>query len=526
MVIQSPFPARAIPELSLPAYVFEHTDAHTGRPALIDGPSGRTLTHGEMRARAYACAAGLQQLGVAPGEVVGIFSPNVLDYPVAYLGTALAGGVNTTANALYTADELAFQLRSARARLLVAHPALLDRAREAATAAGVQHLFVFGEGEGATPFEALLAAGQAAGGPAAVALDPAEQMVSLPFSSGTTGLPKGVRLTHRNLVANIHQIERIVAMRPDDVLIGVMPFFHIYGQTVLMNAALRVGATVVTMPRFDLEQFLLLIERHRVTRAFVAPPIVVLLAKHPLVERHDLSSLRFMLSGAAPLDAAVAERAAARIGCPIVQGYGMTEASPVITFTPEGETGRPGSIGLLVEWTEARLVDPATGRDAPPGEPGELWARGPQVMQGYLDNPEATRVTLVEDGWLRTGDIATVDADGWFTIVDRLKELIKVKGYQVAPAELEALLLTHPAVTDACVVPIADEEAGERPKALVVLRPDAGGEGILEEILAWAAGHLAPHKRIVAIEAIEAVPKSPSGKILRRVLVERERERS
>ena len=532
MIFQSPFPPRPIPKLSLPAYVFEHTDAHADRPALVDGPTGRTLAHGEVRAGARACAAGLQALGLGSGEVVGIYSPNVPEYALAFLGTALAGGASTTASALYTAEELAVQLRHARARCLIAHPALLERAREAAAAAGVEHLFVFGEGEGAgvgagaVPFEALLAAGRAAGEPRPVPVHPAEHVVSLPFSSGTTGLPKGVCLTHRNLVANLHQIERLAPIRPEDVVIGVLPFFHVYGQTVVMNGALRSGASVVTMPRFDLEQFLTLIERHRVTRAFVAPPIVVLLAKHPLVERFDLSSLIFVLSGAAPLDAAVADAAAARIGCPIVQGYGMTEASPVITFTPEGETGRPGSIGQLVEWTEARLVDPASGRDAGAGEVGELWARGPQVMSCYLADEAATRATVVEGGWLRTGDIAMVDGDGWFAVVDRLKELIKVKGYQVAPAELEALLLTHPAVADACVVPVKDEEAGERPKALVVLRDGVAGEGVLEEILAWAATRLASHKRMVAIEAIASVPKSPSGKILRRLLVARERERA
>jgi acyl-CoA synthetase (AMP-forming)/AMP-acid ligase II len=278
------------------------------------------------------------------------------------------------------------------------------------------------------------------------------------------------------------------------------------------------------MPRFDLEQFLALMESHRVTRAFVAPPIVVAFAKHPLVERFDLSALSYVLSGAAPLDERVSREAALRIGCPIVQGYGMTEASPVITAVPEGDTSRPGSIGPLVEATEARLVDPETGRDVAPGEAGELWARGPQVMPGYLDDEEATRATLVEGGWLRTGDIATADADGWFTIVDRVKELIKVRGYQVAPAELEALLLTHPDVADACVIPIPDEEAGERPKALVVLRAEADPDP--EEVLGWAAARVAPHKRIVALEVIEEVPKSASGKILRRVLVERERARA
>jgi acyl-CoA synthetase (AMP-forming)/AMP-acid ligase II len=521
MIFHSPFAARPIPDVPLPDYVFEHAERHAERPALVDGPSGRALTHRELRAQALACAAALQARGLAPGEVVGIYSPNVPEYAVGYLGVAIAGGASTTVNSLYTAQELAFQLKNARARFLVTHPALIDRAQEAAAAAGVEEVFVFGEADGATPFATLLEGGAE---PRPVDIDPAAHTVSLPYSSGTTGLPKGVRLTHRNLVANVHQIEEPVAMQAGDVLIGVLPFFHIYGQCIVLNAALRAGATVVTMPRFDLEQFLALMESHRVTRAFVAPPIVVAFAKHPLVERFDLSALSYVLSGAAPLDERVSREAALRIGCPIVQGYGMTEASPVITAVPEGDTSRPGSIGPLVEATEARLVDPETGRDVAPGEAGELWARGPQVMPGYLDDEEATRATLVEGGWLRTGDIATADADGWFTIVDRVKELIKVRGYQVAPAELEALLLTHPDVADACVIPIPDEEAGERPKALVVLRAEADPDP--EEVLGWAAARVAPHKRIVALEVIEEVPKSASGKILRRVLVERERARA
>jgi acyl-CoA synthetase (AMP-forming)/AMP-acid ligase II len=325
-------------------------------------------------------------------------------------------------------------------------------------------------------------------------------------------------LTHRNLIANVVQY---LVPRPtslDDVIVGILPFFHIYGQTVVMNVSLRQGATVVTMPRFDLEQYLSLSQEYGATRAYVAPPIVLALAKHPSVEAYELSTLRSVLSGAAPLDAELARACSRRLGCEVVQGYGLTETSPVTHATPVGAPPNPGSIGPLVPGTEARVVDVTTGDDGGPGSPGELLVRGPQVMKGYLHNDAATAGAL-GDGWLRTGDVVTVDADGWFTVVDRIKELIKVRGHQVAPAELEALLVAHPAVSDACVIGVPDEEIGEAPKAFVVLSKHVA----LEELQRYVAERVARHKRILHLEEVDAIPKSPSGKILRRVLAERER---
>jgi acyl-CoA synthetase (AMP-forming)/AMP-acid ligase II len=281
-----------------------------------------------------------------------------------------------------------------------------------------------------------------------------------------------------------------------------------------MNLHLAAGAAQVTLPRFELEAALRLIEAHRMRQLFVAPPVVLALAKHPLVEKFDLSGLEFVLSGAAPLGAELADAAAARLGCEVAQGYGMTEMSPVSHFTPPGRN-RPGASGPAVANTECRLVDPETGEDCAEGAAGELWVRGPQVMKGYHDNPAATAATLVEGGWLRTGDLATIDADGYMTVVDRVKELIKVSGFQVAPAELEALLLAHPGVADAAVVGVADERCGEAPKAFVVA---AGAAPTLGELQAHLAGHVAGYKQIQALELVEAIPKSPSGKILRRLL--------
>jgi acyl-CoA synthetase (AMP-forming)/AMP-acid ligase II len=325
-------------------------------------------------------------------------------------------------------------------------------------------------------------------------------------------------LTHRNLLANAAQVQSVRPFAPGDVAVAILPFFHVYGQLMFLNLALREGVTLVTMPRFDLEQYLALSEEHRATIGYVAPPVVLALAKQPVVDRYDLSSLRWLLSGAAPLDAELARACAERLGCDVVQGYGLTETSPVTHITPLGAPGRPGSVGPLAPGTEARIVDVATGEDVSGGEAGELLIRGPQVMKGYLNNEAATGAVL-EDGWLHTGDVATVDADGWFSIVDRIKELIKYKGYQVAPAELEAVLLTHPAVADACVIGIRDEEAGEVPKGFVVLH----GTVTADELMEHVAARVAPYKKVRLIEVIDAIPKSPSGKILRRVLVERAR---
>jgi acyl-CoA synthetase (AMP-forming)/AMP-acid ligase II len=326
-------------------------------------------------------------------------------------------------------------------------------------------------------------------------------------------------LTHRNLVANLVQSQAHFTIYEDDVMAGVLPFFHIYGQTAVMNLALANGATIVTLPRFDLEQFLGMIQDHRVTVASIVPPIAVALAKHPLVDQYDLSSLTMVNSGAAPLAAEVELAYATRIGTRCQQGYGMTESSPVTHCTPREQPHVPGSIGTLVPNTEARIVDVETGEDAEPGQPGELLVRGPQVMVGYMDDPEATARTLDSDGWLHTGDVAVRDPDGTWRIVDRVKELIKYKGYQVPPAMLEALLLTHEDVVDACVIGAPDEECGEIPKAFVVARGDVD----VHALMTFVAEHVAPHERIRAVECVDEIPKSASGKLLRRVLVERER---
>jgi acyl-CoA synthetase (AMP-forming)/AMP-acid ligase II len=356
--------------------------------------------------------------------------------------------------------------------------------------------------------------------PPEVRVDPHRDLAVLPYSSGTTGLPKGVMLTHHNLVANLCQFQPVVDLGEEETGVAVLPFFHLYGQVVLMAAALWQGGTLVTMPRFDLEQFLTILQDYRVSRAAVVPPIVLALAKHPLVDRFDLSALRFVLSGAAPLSAELEEACGRRLGCVVGQGYGLTETGPVLTaHPPDGARIRHGSAGQLLPNTEAKVVDLATGEALGRNQDGELCFRGPQVMRGYLNAPEATAQMLDADGWLRTGDTGHVDDDGYVYVVDRVKELIKYKGHQVAPAELEAVLVSHPRITDAAVIRVADEAAGEVPKAFVV----ATAELSAQEVIEYVAERVAPYKKVRAVEFIDQIPKSLSGKILRRLLMERDR---
>jgi 4-coumarate--CoA ligase len=510
MIHRSPLPDVEIPEVPLVDYMLARADELGDKPALVDGPSGRVLTYAGLLQAVRALAGGLVARGFAPGDCLAVLAPNLPEYAVVFHGVAYAGGVVTTINPTYTAHEVHDQLVDSNARLLVTVAPFLDVARAAAEGTAVEEIYVIGEAEGARPLTDLLGEPLTEQVPVDV-----DATVVLPYSSGTTGVNKGVMLTHRNLVANVAQTLGVADVREDETLIAVLPFFHIYGMQVLMNCGLRTGATVVTMPRFDLEQFLSIHQKYGVTRSFVAPPIVVALAKHPLVDSYDLSKLEQVFSGAAPLSAELAIETGKRLGCEVVQGYGMTELSPVSHATPPGRS-KPGSVGVTAPNTEMRIVDPVTGEDAGVGADGEIWVRGPQVMKGYLNNEQATRATIDADGWLRTGDIGHVDEDGYVFVVDRLKELIKYKGFQVPPAELEALLLTHPAVADAAVVGLPDEEAGEIPAAYVVLRP--GADATAEQLMEFVAGEVAHYKRIRRLEFIDAVPKSASGKILRRQL--------
>ncbi|MER5964941.1 AMP-binding protein [Streptomyces sp. NPDC002057] len=527
MVFHSEY--EAVSTVSLPIH-----DAVLGRaaergdaPALIDGAGELTLTYGQVDAFHRRVAAGLAEAGVRKGDVLALHSPNTVLFPIAFYAATRAGAAVTTVHPLATPEEFAKQLKDSAARWIVTVSPLLPAARAAAElAGGVREIFVCDQapegpgGEGVRSLQSFLGS---TGPVPEIDVDPDEDVAALPYSSGTTGVPKGVMLTHASIATNLAQLDPVIPMGPGDRILAILPFFHIYGLTALMNAPLRQGATVVVLPRFELDTFLGAIQKHRINGLYVAPPIVLALAKHPAVAAYDLSSLEYVVSAAAPLDAALAEACSARLGLPpVLQAYGMTELSPGTHVVPlDAENPPPGTVGKLLPSTEMRILsldDPS--EDAAPGEEGEVAIRGPQVMKGYLGRPDATAAMIDADGWVHTGDIGRVDADGWLYVVDRVKELIKYKGFQVAPAELEALLLTHGGVADAAVIGVTDAEGTEIPKAFVVRQPSAPGL-TAEDVMAHVAARVAPYKKVRSVEFVDTVPRAASGKILRRELRDR-----
>jgi acyl-CoA synthetase (AMP-forming)/AMP-acid ligase II len=513
-IVRSPFTLPPIPDTDVTSFALRHSPRLGTKPALVDAASGREIAYGQLAPLVRRAATGLAARGFRQGDVIALYAPNLPEYAIAAHAALSLGGVLTTANPLSTAAELSKQLGDSRARAIVTVPPFVETAREAAAEARCRELYVIGEAPGATPFGALLDAGE---DPPDVRIDPGDT-AALMYSSGTTGVPKGVELTHRGLVANLLQSAAALDYREDDRIAAVAPFFHALGFTVLLNSSLAVGATVLSLPRFDLESFLQAIQDYRATGTVIVPPIALALARHPVIDRYDLSSLRFVGCGAAPLGAEIERECADRLGCLFHQGYGMTEATASIAIPVVAEPGRHvyGQAGILVADTEARVVDPLSGADRGADGTGEIWIRGPQLMRGYLGRPEATAETIDADGWLHTGDVGRVDPEGRVFITDRIKELIKYKAYQVAPAELEALLCTHPAVAAAAVIGAPDEEAGELPTAFVVANEELSDN----QLMGWVAERVAPHKRIRRVERIDAIPCSPTGKILRRKLRE------
>jgi acyl-CoA synthetase (AMP-forming)/AMP-acid ligase II len=511
-VMRSPWPAPLVPDTDFTDHVLRHTARLGSKPALIDAPSGRTITYSGLARDVRRAAAGLAARGFGSGDVLAVHMPNVPEYAVAVHAAMSLGGTVATANPLYTSGELAHQLRDSCARALLTVPPFLDAACEAARQAGCDDVLVLGEGEGATPFAELFEHGEDA---PQGAIDP-DSTAALLYSSGTTGVPKGVELSHRALIANVMQTDTVLGLDTRDMVLAVAPFFHALGFAILMNTPLASGSTVVSLPRFELGDFLQSIQDYAVTGTIVVPPIALALARHPVVEHFELSSLRFVGCGAAPLGIEAQRACAQRLGCPVEQGYGMTEATAGIAISSMVETNlnAPGQVGILLPGTEARVIEPESGDDLGSAATGEIVVRGPQLMSGYLGRPEATAATIDRDGWLHTGDIGRVDDEGHVYITDRLKELIKYKGYQVAPAELEALLVGHPQISAAAVIGAPDEEAGELPTAFVVAEPKLDDAALM----AWVAERVAPHKRIRRVERVDEVPCSPSGKILRREL--------
>jgi acyl-CoA synthetase (AMP-forming)/AMP-acid ligase II len=526
-VFKSPYPDVDIPDVSIYDFLFGSLTADdAARVALIDPATGAETTYGALKAQVGAFAGALAARGVTTDTVVGLLCPNVPAFATVFHGILRAGATVTTINSLYTAGEIEKQLRDAGATWLVTVSPLLPQASTAAEAVGIPHerVIVLDGASGHPNLRELLTEQQTAPD---VTFDPATHVAVLPYSSGTTGVPKGVMLSHRNLIANVQQSRVNIDLAADDRVLAVLPFFHIYGMTVLLNLALRQRASLVTMPKFDLVEFLTNIQNFGCTYLYIAPPIAVALAKHPIVDQFDISSVHTVFSGAAPLDGETAELAGKRIHARMMQGYGMSELSPVSHAMPHDRDDVPvSSVGTMLPNEECKLIDTATGEEITEvGEdgvtlPGELWVKGPNVMLGYLNNPQATAETLDADGFLHTGDVAVYHEGGYFSIVDRVKELIKYKGYQIAPAELEALLLGHPKVMDVAVIGVLDDDKQEIPKAFVVAQPDSGLTE--DEVMAYVAENVAPHKKVRRVEFIDVIPKSTSGKILRKDLRARE----
>ena len=502
-IFTSPFPDVAITDLTITERVFSNLTTRPDEVVLIDGPTGRSLTATAFIDQVKRLAGGLTAAGLGAGKTVALMAPNIPEYCVVFHGVAWAGGTITTLNPTYTADEIAHQLSDAGADILITIPDFMETAK---AGAGGRDVVAIGTSE----YEALF------GDPVEdqVPVDLDEHTVVLPYSSGTTGLPKGVMLSHRNLSVNVDQAIVAADFQPGETTAAFLPLFHIYGMTVLMNVHLAGGGALVTMPRFDLQMFLQISQDHKAKRMWVVPPVAIALAKHPIVDDFDLSALEQVFIAAAPSGPELSDAVAARLNCTALQGYGMTELSPVSHVVP-GNAPRSGAAGVLISNTTCKIVDPDSGEAKPTGEEGELWIKGPQVMQGYLNNPEATAQTITVDGWLRTGDIARVDADGYMFIVDRLKELIKYKGFQVAPAELEATLVSMDGIIDAAAIGIPDEEAGELPIAFVIRAEDGPDE---QAIHAYFNDKLSHYKQLHQIRFVDEIPKSASGKILRRLL--------
>ncbi len=522
MILRSNLPDVVIPDTPLVPFILQHAERLRDKTAIVCGVTGSSYTYGELADHIHRVAAGLHAAGIRKGDVVGLVSPNIPQFAVVFFAVVQLGAICSTVNPIATAEEIGAQFADSEAVALFTIPAMVEKCQAAARLAStVRTLYVIGESEhdGVLPFASLLTHGDT---PPHVDIDPANDLAALPYSSGTSGIPKGVMLTHRNLVANLVQMHSLEFVFESDIALGVLPFFHIYGMVVVMGGVFTQGGTVVSIPRFELEPVLKIIQDHKITVANVVPPIILALAKHPAVSNYDVSSLRMIFSGAAPLGAELASACSARLKLRVRQGYGLTETSPVTHSHPMSDAfEKLESVGPPVPNTECRIVIPGTDEDAPIGERGELWMRGPQVMKGYFNKPEATAMCMTSDGWFKTGDVAVVDERGWFAIVDRVKELIKYKGLQVAPAELEAILLSHPNVADAAVIPVPDDDAGEIPKAYIVSRGELTAEAVME----FVAERVSPYKKVRQVEFVDTIPKSPSGKILRRLLVDRERAR-
>lgn len=523
IIYRSKLPDIYIPNhLPLHSYCFENISEFASRPCLINGSTGEIHSYQDVELTARKVASGLNKIGIQQGQVIMLLLQNSPEFVFAFLGSSYLGSIATTANPFYTPSEIAKQAKASNARLIITHACYVDKLKDLAQDSDVKIMCIDSPVEGCLHFSDLTQSDE--NELPAVKISP-DDVVALPYSSGTTGLPKGVMLTHKGLVTSVAQ--QVDGDNPnlyfhqEDVVLCVLPLFHIYSLNSVLLCGLRAGAAILIMPKFDVKHLMELIPKYKVSIAPIVPPIVLAIAKYPDLDKYDLSSIRTLMSGAAPMGKELEDTLRRKLpNAKLGQGYGMTEAGPVLSmclaFAKEPYEIKSGACGTVVRNAEMKIVDPETGSSLPRNQPGEICIRGSQIMKGYLNNPEATANTIDQDGWLHTGDVGYIDDDDEIFIVDRLKELIKYKGFQVAPAELEALLLNHPNISDAAVVPMKDDATGEIPVAFVVR--SKGSQITEDDIKQYISKQVVFYKRIGKVFFQDSIPKAPSGKILRKDL--------
>ncbi|KIW15603.1 hypothetical protein PV08_05651 [Exophiala spinifera] len=536
MPTNSSYPDIQIPQADLWGLMFEQPRDFPDTQVIYRSvDSSRQYTWADVKEAATAFGGGLRNLwDWQKGDVLNIYAPNDVDFAAVVYGVFYAGGIVSPANPAYSVDELSFQLTNSESRAIVTTIDFLQTALRAAKKSGIPQDRVILLGQGRDPSHRCkhwtnIRKTSGSSRYRRRKMDPDKDLAFLVYSSGTTGLPKGVMLSHRNVIADLLMIKSSMGKwysSGQDKILGVLPFYHIYGLTGLVQQPLHRGIELVVMPAFNLEVFLKAIQDHKITFIYVAPPVIVRLARDKLVEQYDLSSVRMITSGAAPLTKELVDAVHKRLNIKINQAYGLSETSPMTHTQPWDEWYTSvGSVGKMFPSMKAKYIS-ADGEELGPGQTGELWLSGPNIFKGYWKNEAATNDAITSDGFFKTGDVGFQDKNGNFYITDRVKELIKYKGFQVAPAELEGKLMDHPAINDVAVIGVNDDhQHTEVPRAYVVAAAGKTSEKDAAEIVKWLDGKVANHKRLRGgVRFIDEIPKSAAGKILRRVLKEKARQ--
>ncbi|XP_047327333.1 4-coumarate:CoA ligase 1-like [Impatiens glandulifera] len=522
-IFRSKLPDIYIPDhLPLHSYCFEKISEFSSRPCLINASNDQIYTYSEVELTSRRVAAGLNNLGINKGDVIMILLHNSPEFVFSFLGSSYRGSIATAANPLYTPAEIAKQASVAKAKLIITKSCYVEKISEFAKINGVRIVCIDNNNHEFLRFSDLTDASEH--DIPEVDINP-NDIIALPFSSGTTGLPKGVMLTHRGQVTSVAQQvdgdNPNLYFKSDDVIMCFLPLFHIYSLNSVLLCGLRVGAAILIMEKFEIVHLMELVQRYKVTVAPIVPTIALAIAKSPVVDNYDLSSIRIAMSGGAPMGKELEDAVRPKLKNAVLgQGYGMTEAGPVLAmclgFAKEAWEVKSGACGTVVRNAEMKIVDPDSNVSLSRNQPGEIWIRGHQIMKGYLNDPIATQETIDSDGWLHTGDIGYIDENDEVFIIDRLKEMIKYSGFQVAPAELEAMLISHPNIAGAAVVAMKDERAGEIPVAFIV--KSNGSEINEEDIMKYISDQVIYYKRIRKVFFTDEIPKAPSGKILRKNL--------